>query len=198
MTKHNSFYGNAVERRYNALRRREARERTGVRCVWHLGEPGSGKTHYMRELEARGKTVAYISDYERSPFDDYDGEDVMFLDELRNGCLPTSTLLSLMETYRTTLPARYSNRVAVYSELHIASIKPPEDVLGYGEPLGQLRRRLDEVMCHIKVVGPDGRARYLSTSVTGLEYQSLGELERVALERLPGLLEAAPSSPPER
>ena len=81
--------------------------------------------------------------------------------------------------YRHEVPARYSNRLAVYSEVHLSSIFPPEKIVPPNEPLKQLLRRIDEVVYHAAAYG-----RYVTVSVRGAEYQNVKQLERLAIERL--------------
>ena len=173
-----AYYGQAIQRRYNALMADKARSRDALRCVYHTGDSGSGKSFTYKLLEQQGRSVYYTADYDH-PFDSYNGEDVLFLDELRSYSFETPQLLSIMESYRHEVPARYSNRLAVYSEVHLSSIFPPEKIVPPNEPLKQLLRRIDEVVYHATAYG-----RYVTVSVRGAEYQNVKQLERLAIERL--------------
>lgn len=104
-----------------------------VKVVWHLGASGSGKTYtYAQLCNQHGEDKVYLfNDYANNGvggFDNYQGEEILFMDELKADSLPFNTLLSLLQGYKTQLRCRYANSVALWNEVHIASIYPPEEI----------------------------------------------------------------------
>ncbi|MCL1844553.1 MAG: replication protein, partial [Defluviitaleaceae bacterium] len=64
--------------------------------------------------------VYRVTNYEH-PFDRYNGEDVIVLDEFRSS-LKIKDMLVYMEGYPNTwLPARYGNKLACYTKIYIIS-----------------------------------------------------------------------------
>lgn len=82
------------------------------------GESRTGKTRYV--MDKYGYPNVYrVSDYSH-PFDEYDGEKVLLLDEF-NDSLPIELLLKILEGYPLKLPARYYNKPACYTTVYIIS-----------------------------------------------------------------------------
>ncbi|RYQ44121.1 replication protein [Bifidobacterium pseudolongum subsp. globosum] len=70
-------------------------------------------------MEEYGSDAYRVSEYIH-PFDGYQGEATLILDEF-DGTLPLSLLLNVLDGYRLELPARYSNRLAKYTRVIIIS-----------------------------------------------------------------------------
>lgn len=87
-----------------------------VSYVW--GTAGSGKTRGI--LERHGYEAVYrVTDY-LHPFDGYQGEDVLLLDEFRSS-LSFSLVLNVLDGYPLMLPCRFANRVACYTKVYLVS-----------------------------------------------------------------------------
>jgi len=83
-----------------------------------FGETETGKTRYV--LDKHGyKNVFRVYNY-LHPFDTYNQEPVLFFDEFRSS-LPIGDMLSYLDGYPLSLPARYANRVASYTNVYLAS-----------------------------------------------------------------------------
>lgn len=92
-----------------------------ITCTYIYGETRTGKTRFVMELY--GYTNVYrVTDYAH-PFDNYDGQPVLFFDEFRSS-LPIADMLKYLDGYPLILPARYSNRVACYEKVYIVSNIP--------------------------------------------------------------------------
>ena len=110
----------------NALREYEAALRAetnryrirDVEVFYLYGESGTGKTRGILE-SYDPKDVYRVSDY-RNPFDDYNGEDVLILDEFYDS-LPFPLLLNVLDRYPLRMPARYTDKWAGYSIVWIIS-----------------------------------------------------------------------------
>ena len=82
------------------------------------GESGVGKTRGIYDKYGY-KNVYRVSDYNH-PFDGYNGQDVLLLDEFRSN-IPISLMLELLDGYPFELPSRYSNKQACYTKVVIIS-----------------------------------------------------------------------------
>ncbi len=87
------------------------------------GETGVGKTRTT--LDKYGSYNFYrVTDYNH-PFDGYNSEGVLILDEFRSS-IPFGEMLNLLDGYRLQLPCRYTNRWACFSTVVIISNIPLE------------------------------------------------------------------------
>lgn len=87
-----------------------------VTYIW--GSTGTGKTKGV--MEKYGYTNVYrVTDYTH-PFDAYQGEAVLLLDEYSSN-FKIRELLNYLDGYPLTLPCRYTNRVACYTKVYIIS-----------------------------------------------------------------------------
>jgi hypothetical protein len=83
-----------------------------------FGATGTGKTRTV--MNAHDTNDIYrVADY-KNPFDGYAGQSVLVLDEYRSN-LNMPLLLNVLDGYPLDLPARYSNKVAMYSRVYIIS-----------------------------------------------------------------------------
>ena len=126
-----------------------------VNVYWHVGSSGTGKSYTLTSLSDKygEESIYLVNDYEHG-FDKYNGEPILFMDEFR-GQMRHSLLLSLLDGYRCQVPCRYTNAVALWNEVHITSVLPPEDVYSkmvteYNslDTFDQLKRRIDIVVYH--------------------------------------------------
>ncbi len=108
-----------IERARQAVREQQYREtfrKLEVTYIW--GPTGTGKTRSVMERYSYSG-VYRVTDYAH-PFDAYQGEDVLLLDEYSSN-FKIRDLLNYLDGYPLTLPARYSNRVACYTKVYIIS-----------------------------------------------------------------------------
>ena len=93
-----------------------------VTYIW--GPTGVGKTRSI--MEEHGYASVYrVTDY-KHPFDSYNSEQILCLDEFRSS-LMIGDMLMYLDGYPLTLPARYANRVACYETVYIVSNIPLKD-----------------------------------------------------------------------
>lgn len=89
-----------------------------IEAIYIFGKSKVGKTRFV--LETYGYDNVYrVTDY-KNPFDNYNYEDVLFLDDFQ-GEIPINDLLHYLEGYPCTLPARYNNKQARFTKVYIAS-----------------------------------------------------------------------------
>ena len=124
-----------------------------------------------------------MSDYSNSGsggLDYYNGEPVLFMDEYK-GSLKFSQFLVMLDSYRTQIHCRYANVYALWSEVHITSVYPPEEAYSFmvdianrrTDSIAQLLRRLTEVIYHFK----DGK-EYKTYELPATEYINYADLKR--------------------
>lgn len=131
-----------------------------VKTYWHIGETGSGKSvstmHGLSEKYGRDN-VYCVSDYD-APFDGYNGEPVLILDEYR-GSFKYQTLLELTDCLKRQVHARYCNVLKLWNEVHITSVLTPyecyekmvaESSRG-ADTIQQLLRRITAYVYHKKI-----------------------------------------------
>lgn len=83
-----------------------------------FGPTETGKTRGVMEKHGYGN-VYRVTDYNH-PFDRYAQEPVMCFDEFRSS-LPIGDMLTYLDGYPLTLPARYANRQACYEIVYLVS-----------------------------------------------------------------------------
>lgn len=149
-------YETMIKRAFFDKRMRETPILRDVNVSFHCGESGSGKTFtYVQLCEKYGADNVYLlTDYGKGGFDNYNGQPVLCMDEFR-GQIPFSQLMNLLDGYRVQIPCRYSNGYALWTEVHIFTVLPPEMIYKamVEENRGidtyeQLSRRIDFVVYH--------------------------------------------------
>ena len=112
----------AYQRKVNRTKERD------VKTNYLYGATGTGKTRYVYEHEGI-ENVYTVTDYEH-PFDEYDGEPVLLLDEF-TGQFKLEYLLRLLDRYPMQLRSRYRNKWAQFTKVWILSNQEPESLYPY-------------------------------------------------------------------
>ena len=151
-------YEKMIKQAYYEKRRNETPFLRDIKVIWHVDESGSGKSYVASQIvDEKGEDSIYMySDFETGGLDDYCGEPILFMDEFR-GQIQFSILLKMLQGYRQPMHARYTNITPLWSEVHIASVLPPEKVyekmVSENRSLDskeQLFRRITTVIYHYK------------------------------------------------
>ncbi len=159
-----------------------------VKVYWHVGASGTGKSYtYVKLCEQYGDDeVFFTSDFTNrcsALMDNYQAERILFIDELKKGCMPYEMLLQILNGYRVQLHARYSNVCSVYSEVHITSIYTPQEIYNESveyknqeiDSISQLMRRISTIVYHYK-----DKESYHTYEIQPSEFKSYKDLERKA------------------
>lgn len=93
--------------------------RTDLKVIYVSGPTGVGKTRGILDRHGDGN-VYRVNQYRHYPFDLYDCQPVLLLDEFRSQ-LSISDMLQFLDIYPVILPARYSHRIACYHYVYIVS-----------------------------------------------------------------------------
>ena len=138
--RHSRLVGDLVSARDR--RRQEGKLRdVEVRVIF--GDTGTGKTSAAIEgLQAVG-SVCRVTHWGSGAFDGYNGQDALILDEFA-GQPPIEELLTWLDVFPVTLPARYRARQAMFVRVALVSNSAPETWYPYA-PKAQraaLARRL--------------------------------------------------------
>lgn len=82
------------------------------------GETATGKTRYV--MDTYGYSNVYkITNY-KNPFDNYNEQDIILFDEFRSS-LPLADMLQYLDGYPCRLPARFTDKFALYTKVFIVS-----------------------------------------------------------------------------
>lgn len=126
--------------------------------IFIQGESGSGKTllskrliNILQKISLRYCEVAwdYLLTASTNAFDEYNGQEILFLDDLRSASLNVSDWLKLLDSYTISpISARYHNKMGAAKVIIITSTKSPKEFFdsargNFYEDLGQFFRRID-------------------------------------------------------
>ena len=93
---------------------------------WWYGPPRTGKTRAAMEFVESPHLIHRVSDY-RNPFDSYDGQKVILLDEF-TGQLKLTDMLQLLDNYYPELSCRYNNKIGKFDTVIICSNSSFEEI----------------------------------------------------------------------
>lgn len=161
-----------------------------VRVHYLVGESGTGKSYtYARLCKKYGEdAVCLVTDYSIGGLDHYIGEKILFLDEYK-GELPYGMLLTICDKYKANIHARYRNIWALWDEVYIASIYPPEELYEImvakqyrtRDTHKQFLRRIHDITYFYMKKG-----RHCHLKIRGNEYESYAALKHIAEEKAKG------------
>ncbi|MCG2483645.1 hypothetical protein K4P02_11940, partial [Staphylococcus epidermidis] len=144
-------------------RRVEARKNMEIPVVWIYGDySGVGKTAYAKqkaeELKIAYGYSSYMTSANNDPFQEYKGEEVVIIDDIKPNDIELSDLLRLLDPYNaTSVRSRYSNKYVSADVIFVTSMYSPEQFFIESsidfdkEPIDQLLRRISSV-CYVKPV----------------------------------------------
>lgn len=163
-----------------------------VNVVWHTGDSGSGKSYtYLQLIKVYGEDdIYFVSDFENGGMDNYYGEHCLFLDEYK-GSYKFQSFLQMLDGYKIQIHCRYANAYALWNEVHITSIYPPEKAYTFMvdetsrtiDSVQQLLRRINTIVYHYK----DGN-EYKSFALPASQYISYEDLKQRALGHSDGFI----------
>lgn len=168
-------------------RLKETPVQRNVLCFWHIGDSGSGKTHeYVNLCNEHGRgEVYFVNDY-LAPFDEYNGQRIVFCDEFRGQVSFSTFLTTYTGEYVCKAHCRFNNRYALWNEIHFATVLTPE--LCYENMVSennrkddtyqQMLRRIDIIVYHHK----DENGKYHRFDLPMCEYKGIDDLKARALK----------------
>lgn len=136
----------AQRKMYKALQRLENGEfKTTVYYI--MGKPGAGKTRFATEYaqycvdkakEELGEDWTIGKTASTNPVDDYMGEEVLIMDDVRGSTMRADDWLKLLDPYNVSpSSARYHNKVVTARVIIITAVIPPYKFFYYTKGVGQ-------------------------------------------------------------
>lgn len=124
------------------------------------GQAGAGKTRFaksfadmlMKRSAKEGEAWRLCQTAATNPMDDYQGEEILLMDDVRGGSLSASDWLKLLDPYNISpASARYRNKVPACRCIIITSSKEPLEFFYYCKQIGGDRSEaLDQFMRRIQ------------------------------------------------
>lgn len=182
-------YERMIRSAYFDKRKRETKPIREVKIHYLVGESGSGKSYtYVTLCEEHGEDhVYFLTDYNVGGFDLYCGEEILFLDEYK-GQKTFADFLTLLDVYKNQIHSRFANVVALWDEVYITSVFPPEELYkkmveeserGQDKQQQLLRRITDITYCFVDAAG-----EYQRYTIPMREYVDYKELKAAAMEHI--------------
>ncbi len=112
------LYQNNIKNTINEIKRSKFMGIRKVLAFYLHGKTGVGKTRFIFD-SFEHSSVYRVTDY-TNPFDEYNFEPILVLDEYR-GDFSISYMLNLLDIYPMQLKARYNNKTACFSLVFILS-----------------------------------------------------------------------------
>ena len=127
-----------------------------LKVYWHTGRSGSGKS-YERVLlsQLHGEdSIYYLTAFNSGAFDDYNGQPILWIEDFR-GEFKLQELLRILDIYKASIPARFTNVKALWDEVHITSVLTPQQCYKQAciddyDRIEQLLRRITSICYHFK------------------------------------------------
>lgn len=178
-------YEGLIRKTFFSKRSKETPVKRDVNVIWHTGESGSGKSYtYVQLCEQFGEEEIYLmTDYDTGGFDLYCGEPILFMDEFK-GAMKFHQLLCYLDGYKIQIHCRYANAKALWKEVHITSVYPPDEVYSFmvdstrqeRDRISQLLRRIDTIVYHYK----SETGNYMQVSIPSSKYINYESLKAVS------------------
>lgn len=130
-----------IEQYKGELEKKESEEfrKVDVEVLW--GDAGAGKT---RKVMEECPKVFTVNPEDNFPFDGYDGEKAILIDDFTGGGIKYHNLLRILDGHKLRLNTKGGHRYAVYNKVYITSNQAPEDWYMIGMTPA-LKRRLSTV-----------------------------------------------------
>lgn len=120
-----------------------------IEVLFFTGASGTGKTTFAKMYCEKSKQSYCITSSSNDLMQDYKGEDVLILNDLRDSEFSFTDLLKILDNHTaSTIKSRYSNKLFIGSKIIITSYKPIDEwYKGVSDDLAltQLRRRVGSV-----------------------------------------------------
>lgn len=112
------------------------------RVIWLHGPTGSGKTRRAFEESVN----PWISGKNLKWWEGYDAHKHVIIDDFRKDFCTFHELLRILDRYPYTVEVKGGSRQLLATDIWITSCFPPDEVYDTREDVGQLLRRIDEII----------------------------------------------------
>lgn len=126
----------------NLLKYKEAKRNWKPEVKWYYGETGTGKT--KRAMEETNDP--YISGKNLKWWEGYDAHEDVIIDDFRRDFCTFHELLRILDRYEYRVEVKGGSRQLLAKRIIITSCHHPRDVYDTREDIGQLIRRIDEII----------------------------------------------------
>lgn len=122
-------YKSRIENGLTYYRERVCMEKNReINVVFMSGDTGTGKTTFAKQWCDTTKKSYCISSTSNDPMQDYKGEDVLILDDLRDSDYSFTDLLKILDNHtKSTIKSRYHNKAFIGDTIIITSYRPLAD-----------------------------------------------------------------------
>lgn len=116
-----------------------------VKVYYVMGKPGSGKTLFanglidkaLSEAEKRGERWQVCKTASTNPVDDYNGEEILLMDDVRGTTMRADDWLKLLDPHNISpSSARYHNKVIASKVIIITATMQPYEFFYYSKGVG--------------------------------------------------------------
>ena len=108
-------YALLLQKKAEEWRKEMAAQEKHIKVLWLFGKSGAGKTVLAKTLAQARDEPFYISGSSKDPFQSYQGQHTIILDELRPDTIPYHDLLRILDPYGLSdslvfAPSRYNDK----------------------------------------------------------------------------------------
>lgn len=124
-------YEKIIKSAFYRLKCKEVGRAREVDVIWHLGDSGSGKSFTYQSDPRTDDQIYLVTGANLSTsgaFDNYYGQEVLYIDELKPGHIAFGKLLNLLDVYRVPLSCRYCDGYQLWKEVNITSVYTPQEL----------------------------------------------------------------------
>ena len=111
-TQIDKVWAKRLERQAEQWRKQMEEQGKHIKVIWIYGESGTGKTSLAKKFAEKEKQPYFITGSSRDIFQNYTGEHIMIMDELRPNVIPYADLLRILDPFENNkmLPSRYQDK----------------------------------------------------------------------------------------
>lgn len=181
-------YEKMILHAYTDQRIKEAPIKQDIYVEYHLGESGTGKTYFYKQLceKVGAENIYILTDYDNNASGGLDSymkvgaPPILFMDEYKGFGISYGKLLTMLLGYtRMQTHSRYTNTFNLWNEVYITSVYPPEAIYQNMvsnehqdlDSYTQLIRRINKIVYHYIENG-----EYKTYSIDGEEYTNYENL----------------------
>lgn len=127
-------------------RKKMREKKEPVTIIWLFGEAGTGKTRIAKKYAGNFSKFFYLSGSSRDPFQKYEGENVVILDELRPHAFDYSDLLKMLDPYNDSAMAssRYFDKPLSANVFIITTPYTPSNFYDEIRKSNQINAKIDK------------------------------------------------------
>lgn len=137
-------YKNAINNAFEFLQKKALLTNKQITVIYLWGATGTGKTTYAQNYAIQQGKAYYKSSSSNDPLQDYLGQEVLILDDLRGDSFTFSDFLKVIDPYnnQSSIKSRYHNKVFLGDTIIITSSQPPSALyINKQDCITQLYRR---------------------------------------------------------